>query len=409
VTAPSHAIVFVEDPGAANQAAELPEALEKRGLRTTLLAYGPAVEFLELRASSPFTAAEEAEAEAILERYRPALVVVGTSENPRSPALDLVRASAERGIPTVGIVDSPASSAQRFRGTTSDPLAYAPDWILVPDAWTKSHYVGLGHPEGRVVACGHPHYDFVRAFGEKTRDSQARIRAELFPEAAPGRRVVVFAADLSTGLDPAAYRRSPEYTLTGRGENTGRTEIVLEEFLDAVSPFRDRAHCVMRLHPKHEGAELEAYVDEFDQVSQAEPSLDVIVGADAAVGMTTMLLVEALLLGRPTLSIVPREIERGWLATTQYELTPCVTTRPAVRAEVARLIEEAPLPDDGRVELVLPRDSLARTADAIVHALADGSPGSAGGAGAGSLGEARADGVADGELRFRRLLPRLTE
>jgi hypothetical protein len=368
----SRAVILVEDPGAANYAGELPEVLESRGIRATLLAHGPAVEFLERRTSSAFCVAEDTDPEALLDRFRPSLVVIGTSENPRSPALALVRACEGRGIATLGVVDSPASSTHRFRGLTSDPLAYAPDWILVPDLWTRSHYVELGHPEGRVVACGHPHYDFVRAFGEKTRASQPRLRESLYPEAPPERRVVVFAADLSTGLDPAEYRRSSQYTLTGRGESTGRTEIVLEEFLDAMSPYRDRVHCVLRLHPKHDIAELQEYADEFDQVSQSEPSLDVIVGADAAVGMTTMLLVEALLLKRPTLSIVPREIERGWLATTHYELTPCVTTRPSVSEAVTRLLEGSQLPDDRRVEAVLPRDSLTRAADAIVQALADG-------------------------------------
>lgn len=367
----SAAVIFVEDPGAANYAAELPEVLEARGVEATLIAYGPAVEFLERRTSSPFTVARDADPEAILERFQPSLAVVGTSENPRSPALALVRVCEERGIPTVGVVDSPASSAERFRGTTSDPLAYAPDWILVPDLWTRSHYVELGHPEERVLSCGHPHYDFVREFGEKTRASQAEIRAALFPQAPPERHIVVFAADLSTGLDPAEYRRSPQYTLTGRGESTGRTEIVLEEFLDALAPHRDRTHCVMRLHPKHELADLQAYVAEFDQVSLTEPSLDVMVGSDAAVGMTTMLLVEAVLLRRPTLSIVPRERERGWIATTHYELTPCVTTRPAVRDAVARLVEGAPLPDEHRVDAVLPSHSLARVADAIVRALGE--------------------------------------
>lgn len=369
MTASSRAVLLVEDPGAANYAAELPAVLGARGIEAALLACGPAIEFLERRGSSPFTALADADPDEILERFRPALVVVGTSENPHSPALALVRAGAERGVPTVGIVDSPAASALRFRGTTSDPLAHAPDWILVPDPWTRSHYVELGHPEDRVVACGHPHYDFVLAFGEATRETQPRIRATVFPQASPERRIVVFAADLSTGLDPADYRRSAEYTLAGRGGSDGRTEIVLEEFLDAVAPYRDRLHCVMRLHPKHDLAALQEYAGEFDQVSQAEPSLEVLVGADAAVGMTTMLLVEALLLRRPTLSIVPRASERGWLATTQYGLTPCVSTREAVREQVARLVEEPALPDERRVEEVLPRDSQARTADAIVAAL----------------------------------------
>src|SRR5436309_2738893 len=82
-------------------------------------------------------------------------------------------------------------------------------------------------------------------------------------------------AELSTGLDPTEYQRSAQYSLDGWGTSTGRTEIVLEEFLDAVAMQDHRPFCVLRLHPKNDISQFTAYLPEFDQVSQRERGLEV--------------------------------------------------------------------------------------------------------------------------------------
>jgi hypothetical protein len=48
--------------------------------------------------------------------------------------------------------------------------------------------------------------------------------------------------------------------------------------------------------------------------------------ADLVIGMTTMLLLEAYLLGRPTLAVLPRISEKEWLVTLSNGLTPTVAT-----------------------------------------------------------------------------------
>jgi hypothetical protein len=298
-------------------------------------------------------------------------LVIGTSEDARTPGLEMVDRCAERGVPTVGVVDSPIAASHRFRGKSSEPLTHAPDWLLVPDAWTVSQYVALGYPRGRVVACGHPHWDFVRAFGEEMRGAQRDLRTMLYPEAPETRPILLFAAELSTGLDPREWRRSAEYTLTGRGHSAGRTEIVMEEFLDAVGRLPERPFCVLRLHPKNELQQFKAYLTEFDQVSQAEYPLEVLLGADAVVGMTTILLLEAVLLGRPTLSVVPRECEREWLVVTRSGLIPCATIRTRVERHIARLLAERPVPSPAVTSKLLPYGSLDRATRAIVAALAE--------------------------------------
>ena len=114
---------------------------------------------------------------------------------------------------------------------------------------------------------------------------------------------------------------------------------MIDEFLAAVAPRRAELHLVLRLHPKQAGGELSDYRAHFDSVSQAEPSLEVIHAADAVVGMTSMLMVEATLMQRPTLAILPRVQEAAWLPTLQAGLTPYACDRAAVRAGIMRLLD----------------------------------------------------------------------
>jgi hypothetical protein len=327
---------------------------------------------MEQRSSGSFVAAPDGGVEAILDRFRPSLVVLGTSENPGSLAFPLVSRCAELDIPTVGVIDSPAAAAHRFRGQSSDALTHAPEWLLVAEEWTAGQYAQLGYPRERIVVCGHPHYDFVRAARERL--AGGALRQSLYPQAPPGAPILLFAAELSTGLDPDDYVRSDGYTLTGRGDSVGRTEIVLEEFLDAVALQEPRPYCVLRLHPKNDPAQFTPYIPEFQQVSQKEQALEMIAGSDGVVGMTTMLLVEAVLLGKPTLSILPRDLERAWLPTTYFGLTPCATDRQAVRAQIARLVSERPVTDQEQVEAILPSGSLERAAEVIFSLLTPASP-----------------------------------
>lgn len=365
-------VIFVEDPGAVNFIAGLPPALSARGISVTVVADGPARAYMQ-RLGLSFLPADGHDAAAIIDELEPGLVLVGTSENRRSLAHELVALCAERGIISAAAVDSPAAASERFRGTAEGKLEHAPDWLLVPDGWTAEMYIHLGYPPDHVITCGHPHYDHVRAKGPELAAAAPRLRDSLYPGAPPQARIVIFAAELSTGLDAAEYRRSGSYTLDGRGESSGRTQVVIEEFLDAVAGIDPRPYCVLRLHPKNAADEFAAYLTDFQQVSQAEPALEMIAASDGVVGMTTMLLVEAVLLGKPTLSILPRAAERGWLSVTQFGLTPSAVDRAEVRRELARLVTGSPVADPARVQEVLPSGSLERATAAVTQLLGQAS------------------------------------
>ena len=332
-------LIFVEDPGAANYVAQLPSALRQKGWSTKLFAAGTARAHLLQRGVDCEQVQASCDAGRMLELESPEILVVGTSENPDTLGLELIRAARSRGIPTVGAVDAESNAGYRFQGRSESPLGYAPDWLLVPDQRTKDSYTGLGFRADRIMVCGHPHYDEVREAARQlaTRD-RSSLRQSMFPGAPPDSVVIVFVAEVSTGLNPGQYKRSAEYTLTGRGSSTGRTEIVLEELLDAAHLIVPRPFLVLRLHPKNTLDEFRPYLEEVDQVSRDEHPLEIVYAADLVVGMASMLLFEAAIMGRPTLSIVPRALEAQWALGVCIGTTPCVTTRHEFRSTLCSLL-----------------------------------------------------------------------
>ena len=328
-----------------------------------LLAAEPALAYLRGRAVAVTPVEAASTAETLLAHFDPAAVLVGTSENEHSLGLSLVKAARACGLATAGFVDGFANASFRFRGTTSSPLAYAPDVVFVPDEPTRRAFVELGLDGSRVLVTGHPYHDDVlRKRDALEAEGVEAVRRRVL-HAPRDARVITFVSELSTGFDAAQFQRSSEYTLTGRGQRSGRTEIVLEEVIDAVRACRDQnLYLVLRLHPKNTRAELGSLVDEVDHVSEGGMALEVAFASDLVVGMTSMLLVEASLLGRPTLSVVPRIAETVWLPTIASGSTPCATTREELLRQLLRwsalgLGDEAPTP---------PSDALGRLTEAVV-------------------------------------------
>jgi hypothetical protein len=337
------ALVFIEDPGAANFLLPVLPALAARGVDIELRASGAAQAYTQQK-RGVMPAMPEADAQSLLAALEPDIVLIGTSENEDTYGLKLVEAARCRAITTVGVVDILANADRRFRGRGQHALAFAPDLILTADAPTRQAFVALGHPAANVIATGHPHFDDVRtrarALNAEGRD---HARARCIPHAPADRSVCVFVSEVSTGLNPSQYRKSDAYTLHGDSTRVSRTEIVLQEFLAAVAGLPTKPYVVLRLHPKNTREELADFVPKFDAISEGGNPLDIVFSADAVVGMSSMLLFEAALVGRPTLAILPRAVEASWLPAEAAGVVPIATTRDQVRA----LVKDILLQDKG--------------------------------------------------------------
>jgi hypothetical protein len=328
-------LAFLEDPGAANFLGPILKRQIAAGQDVQLYAKGTGAARLRDMGIAYSDAAEMGSAADAVSRMAPWAVLVGTSENLDTATFGLIAAARLAGIPSVGGVDSAANAAFRFRGHGNDPLAHAPDLLLLTDDLARRNFAALGFPEDRIIVCGHPYYDIVRAAGAAmAAEGQEVVRTRLFPDAGP-RPIVVFLGEISDGLNPLQFIKSADYTLAGRGEVMGRTQVVLEEFLDAVGALDTRPYLVLQPHPKNTEEELGAYYGEFDMVGRGGGALETVFAADLVVGMSTSLLVEAALLKRSTLSIVPRALEREWLPTTAAGVTPCLTHRADITQALA--------------------------------------------------------------------------
>jgi hypothetical protein len=355
-------LAFIEDPGAANYMLPVIAALEARGVHVTLRTEGAAATYVA-RAS---TGHEEAP-DALLTRLRPRAILVGTSENARTFGLALIDAAKAAGIPTVAALDSLANAARRFQGLGATALTHAPDLILVADDATAAAFAALGYPRAAIKICGHPQHDTVRdRAGALDAEGRTAVRRRVFGEPENGDRpVLVFASEVSTGIGEDVYKRTADYTLSGSGKYNLRTEIVIEEFLAAVGRLPQRPHLVLRLHPKNTREELSPFVDAFDDISEGGPGLDVVFAADAVAGMTSILLVEAMILGRPVLSLLPRAEERNLLSEILSGAIPAATTAAQIDEGLRAILQNPQARANERVTT----NAAARAADAIMAML----------------------------------------
>lgn len=336
-------LIFAEDPGAANFVVGLPGTLARHGRSSLILTQGAASSYLGARGVTCVDLEDEADGAAILGRFPARIVVTGTSENRDSVGLQLIDAARTKGVPSVSIVDAATSLTHRFQGRSDDPLAHLPDHVLVPDEPCRIKLMAIGVAKTRITVVGNPQYrlayETALALAQKDR---AQRRRDLFGPACEERKVLVFLSELSDGLDPAQYRRGPDYTLRGRGGSEGRTEIVLEEVLDVLKALPERPYFVVRLHPKEQADRFDHYADEIDHISRRESPLEVVFFADAVVGLTTSLLVESAVMGVPSLSVLPREAEQEWLPGGATEVVRCVTRAADIGPALATILSQTP-------------------------------------------------------------------
>jgi hypothetical protein len=333
-------LMFVEDPSAANYAALLLPEFGRQGWRTKLFASAVACSWLQSRGVAFNEIVAGSDALSLLREINPRCVLVGTAENPDTLGLHLIDAAQIVGIPSMAFIDALMGAEYRFCGAGVDPLAHAPDWLLVPDGMTFDAFVGLGYPLERIAVCGHPQYDQTRALAMQWEGEGGPelFRKRLFPDVDSKKRILTFVSEGAARYGQLQRRSSNEYGYSGRGVNKGRTKIILEEVLDAVSELAERPYVVFRAHPIESTDEYAEYRTEIDYFSSRGLPLELVYASDLTVGMTSMLLLEAVLLGRPSLAVLAHATEVDLLPSVRNGLTPHVLNRHDLRKLLPNLL-----------------------------------------------------------------------
>lgn len=319
--------VFAEDPGAANYLIPIIRSARGSGIVVSAIATGIAAEYFS-RGGISFRELGGEQPEALLGDSGANVALLGTAENRRSYSLELVTAARAMGVKSVSVVDAAMGEMIRFRGNSENPLAYLPDYILVPDSFTQNAYLRLGVSSQKIFVCGHPHFDEVRVLGASLVSSKNELRKKLFPKAKPDQKIVLFVSESAACLRPQFD-----------GE-IGRTEEALEALLEARKNLSRPIYLVLRLHPKDRAEFFGRYLGALDLVSSGGDPLECVAAADVAVGSTSMLMTEAALLKIPVLSLILKAEEQLWLPAVRNGSIRAAATIEEFQVMLAKVLEE---------------------------------------------------------------------
>jgi hypothetical protein len=357
------ALVVCHTIGGACAVGPVVRQLNNTGIQVQVLAYDlSAVGFQQqgLPFSSPANSGKSDRlsdaAKATLKASCPRVVLTGTSAG-NTLEKALLREAMESGIPTVSVLDNWENYGLRFDGP-SGPFHYLPDCLAVMDDISKGDLEDLGCPSDRLAVTGQPYFDDLRSW----LDSHDRSSLRRALGIRRGERLLVFASE------PQAQ----DY-----GDSLGYTEIdslrVLMEVLSGLDCGRWRL--LVRAHPTENPDALSREMAGKPIAAEFAPDWPprkLMLAADVVVGMTSMFLVEAALLGRATLSLQPGlRIEDAFigrrlgLVTSAYSADGCRTALEKITSHTRQGPQLARL----RKDFWLDGQAAKRVADLVISFL----------------------------------------
>ena len=288
----SGVLVVARDAGAASALTPVVDELIAEGaVRPEIVAWGNARVVFEAEGLAVRWFAEEpepGEIESLLTSIDTAIVLTGTSLRAELDGRFWAVAEAA-GIPSLALLDHWKNYAERF--TVAAPFDILPTAIAVMDDVAAHELIALGCPAERVRVTGQPRFDAL--LDGLPPDSRERARASLGLDAS--RRVAVFASQ-PRGIP---YDEGGSFT----------QEEALAGFLDALHEVAPDALALVKLHPVEQiepvAAAVSARSGNEVRLLENGSTVDLAAAADVFCGMTSIVLLDAALLGVPTVSIRP--------------------------------------------------------------------------------------------------------
>lgn len=258
----------------------------------------------------------------LMRRLAPDLFFSATS-HPRDPSNGyLVAAAREVGIPTVAIVEHWKGHG-RFKKSEGGPLLFAPDLLGVMDRDTQQVYVSQGCSPEKVRIVGHPYLE--RVFHERER-WQASGRIESLKRRAgldPARSFILFCSE--TVHDHEFHVPCREACLPLSHVQAGGVRLI-DLLRQAAAELAEHSgqeiDVLLRAHP-NQGANHVAGVRIIDQ--EAVSDIEAVAMSAAVVGLSTMPLIEAGIIGRPAASMAFFD---GWQPSRVFFDPPVWKTQP---------------------------------------------------------------------------------
>ena len=329
-------LFFIEDPGAAGFISDFLIELKKTKLTFYVLAKNHAVKILKNKKISFIEANSEGLKDFISEKNI-RLFIFGTSQNPKSLGLTLLDYAKKENITSVAFIDSSADSDLRFKGVSNTSLNHKPDWLIVPDENTKKIFIKLGFNENKIVITGNPNYALMSSIKKNLDSHNLEVLREKVFKKKIKKPIIIFVDEHSNNADSRLYK-SEEYNFFGRENLSNRNEVIAAEVLNILNSIQITSFFVVRLHPKSDNSDYESIASEIDSFNSDHNQYELIYCADLVIGMTSTLLMEAFLLGKEVISIIPKPDEIMWAPPGHLNNLNCVYSKKALASSIDKVL-----------------------------------------------------------------------
>ena len=252
-----------------------------------------------------------------LDLHQYAFILAGTSISGNLEK-SYVRRAREQGVPGFSVLDHWCEYNVRFQYTVGH-LNAVPDTIFVPDGIARQDLLDLGIPERRIIISGHPAFDVAEKaaqdFSEKKR-SRVLQRLALKDELDN----VLF---VSEPVDSDHGIKNLNYSEFSLLERICRTLAQLEKEI--------RPPLVIKLHPREDSSKYDSVLKAYNtlkiiSVKDEIDRFDLMLSAKLVLGISSLLLLEAAIIGLPVYCVIPGDEARsfigvrlGWVREVHHE------------------------------------------------------------------------------------------
>ena len=310
-------MLLARDPGGANTVIPLAESLRERGYQVALYGKDAALKRYQqmgLKGQDITAILSEIKTsswEDFLSRQCPDFIITGTSGDDFTERY-LWEAARSIRIKTFAILDQWMNYGIRFSNFTlkeqeqyrQDKLhPYLPDYILVMDETARQEMIDEGIGAERIKISGQPYFDLIVSARNRFSDEQIlTVKREL--DVQPGELMVTFISEPIS----QDYASSNGELYWGFDEKSTCNMLIyaLEKVLEQSG---QRGRLIIKQHPR-ENEDNYSFLN--NEISNEHISISTVKdidswsllrASDLVCGMSSMLLLEAIILGCPVLSI----------------------------------------------------------------------------------------------------------
>ena len=349
-------LLYSMDPGGANTIIPLVSPLKQRKYNVRLFGDGQALEkYKQFRLKGTNLSAclknsGPAEIKQFLKQESPDFIITSTSANDFTERY-IWKAAESLNIPSFAIIDQWINYGIRFsdykvsdieKYNKSRQHHYLPSRILIMDEFAKKEAIQSGLEASRLMVTGQPYFGFLMEQMKRTTKTRINyLRKKLGLDSSD--YVITFASEPIS----KDYNSGASKSYWGFDQETILKEVI--QAVTALSPYCKRKNkLIIKKHPREAAGSCSRVIRESKGahiiiLNKNIASWELIAISNVVLGMSSMFLIESVILGKPTLSITIGLKGASPFVLDRYGIMPSIRTRQLFKDRLKKIIIEKEL------------------------------------------------------------------